>query len=153
MVEASTTSMSTEASIASMAAGGRFHGSAGSFPGSCGSFHGSGKSFDGSGGAFRDFHGSFHRFRGNVHFQDRRSWKLPWKLLEKAFVEVPSGSFHGSFRGTGFACIGFRELPSVIPYFDNLQAVSRSFHGSHGSCDCFHCVRGSFHGGRFRGRN
>ena len=83
--------------------------------------------------------------KAGSHFH--RSWKLPWKLLVEASVEVPSGSFHGSFRGTGFNPIGFRELPSITIYFHNLQAVSGSFHCFHGSVHCFHCFhcfRGSF---------
>ena len=92
---------------------------------------------------------SFHRFRGNFHFYG--SWKLPWVLLVEASVELHSGSFHGSFRGTGFTSIGFSELPSVIIYFRNLQAVSGSFHCSHGSFHCYHFFRGSFYGSRFRG--
>ena len=123
-MEASTTS--TEASIASMKTGGRFHGSVGSFDRSCGSFHVSGGNFHGSGGCFRDFHGRFYLFRGNFHFHG--SWKPPWKFLEEASVDIPSGSFHGIFRGAGFTSIGFRELPSMLIYFHNIQALSGSFY-------------------------
>ena len=42
------------------------------------------------------------------------------QLMLEDSVEVPSGSFHGSFRGTRFTSIGFCELPSVITYLHNL---------------------------------
>ena len=55
-------------------------------------------------------------------------------------MEIPSRSFHGSFRGTRFTSIGFRELPSVVIYFHNLHSVSGSFHCFHGSFHCFHRI-------------
>ena len=67
------------------------------------------------------------------------------KLLVEASVEMPSGSLHGSFRGTGFTYIGFRGLPSMIIYLYNLQTVCGSFYCFHGSFHCSHCFRGRFH--------
>ena len=128
-MEASTTS--TEASIAFMEAGG-------------GSFHESGGSLHGSVESFRDFHGNFHHFHGSFYVHG--SWKLPWKLLVQASVDMPSGNFHGSFRGTGFTSIIFGELPPVIVYFHKVRAVSGGSHCIHESFRCFHVFRGSFQG-------